>query len=86
MDRGMTSVTAAQRPAFSRRLAAHANATDVAAGTDSKTQKSYDLARRKAVGWNAMLGGTFRLVYGLMAQNWRKSFSFEKRNLRKDLP
>jgi len=43
---------AAQRPAFSRRLAALANATIIGAGTDSETQKSSDLARRKAVGWN----------------------------------
>lgn len=47
----------AQRSVFSRRLAAIANATDSQAGTDSKTQKSSDLARRKAVGWNTMLDG-----------------------------
>jgi hypothetical protein len=36
-------------------LVALANATEFEAGTNSKTQKSYDLARRKAVGWNALL-------------------------------
>jgi hypothetical protein len=40
---------------FSRHLAAFANATAIDAGRDSKTQKSPDLARRKAVGWNTVL-------------------------------
>jgi hypothetical protein len=40
---------------FSRRLAALANASEIAAGSDSKTQKTPDLARRKAVGCNAVL-------------------------------
>jgi len=40
----------------SRRLTALANATEVEAGTVSKTQKSYDLARRKAVGYMPVLG------------------------------
>jgi len=48
-------MASAQRPVFSRRLAAVANATEIAAGTDSKTQKSPDLARRKAVGCNTVL-------------------------------
>jgi len=47
---------AAQRPGFSCRLAAFANATDLRAGTVSKTQKTPDLARRKAVNCNPMLG------------------------------
>jgi len=48
---------AAQRLVFSRRLAALANATEIWAARDSKTQKSSDLARRKAVGCNTMLAG-----------------------------
>jgi hypothetical protein len=48
---------------FSRCLAALANATDFKAGKDSKTQKTPDLARRKAVGWNALLA-RWRLGYG----------------------
>jgi len=53
---------AAQRPGFSRCLAAIANATETGVGTDSKTQKSSDLARRKAVGCNPLLAGD--LVHG----------------------
>jgi hypothetical protein len=48
----------AQRSGFSCRLAALANATKIDAGTDSKTQKTPDLVRRKAVGCNPMFGGT----------------------------
>jgi hypothetical protein len=46
----------AQRLGFSRRLTALANAPALEAGTDSKTQKPPDLARRKAVGCNPLLG------------------------------
>jgi hypothetical protein len=45
----------AQRLVFSRRLAALVNATDSRAGKDTKTQKTPDLARRKAVGCNTVL-------------------------------
>jgi len=45
----------AQRLVFSRRLAALTNATETDAGRDFKTQKSSDLARRKAVGCNTVL-------------------------------
>src|SRR4051812_11330934 len=48
---------AAQRLVFSRRLVALANAIDIQARRDSKTQKSCDLARRKAVGCNTVLDG-----------------------------
>ena len=48
---------AAQRLVFSRRLAALANATSIWVGTDSKTRKSSDLTRRKAVGCNTVLDG-----------------------------
>lgn len=48
---------AAQRSWFSCRLAALANATGIWAGKDSKTQKSSDLAHRKAVRYNPVLGG-----------------------------
>lgn len=47
----------AQRPVFSRRLPALANANAIGGGTDSKTQKSPDLARRKAVGCMGLFGG-----------------------------
>ena len=50
-------IAAAERSGFSRRLAALANAANSNAGTDSKTQKRSGLARRKAVGWNPLLGG-----------------------------
>jgi hypothetical protein len=50
-------MVAAQRPVFSCRLAAVANATNLRAGTVSDTQKPRDLARRKAVSWNTRLGG-----------------------------
>jgi hypothetical protein len=43
------------RSGFSRRLAALTNATEIGTGRDSKTQKSPDLARRKAIGWNTVL-------------------------------
>jgi hypothetical protein len=43
---------------FSRRLATLANATNIRTDTDSETQKTPDLARRKAVGWNTLFGGT----------------------------
>jgi hypothetical protein len=49
-------MVAAQRSGFSRRLAALANAAMIEASIGSKTQKSYDLARRKAVGCNPMFG------------------------------
>ena len=42
---------------FSCRLPALANAADLRADTASETQKSRDLARRKAVSWNTMLDG-----------------------------
>jgi hypothetical protein len=48
---------AAQRPGFSRRLTALANATSIGTGMDSDTQKTPDLARRKAVGCNPLLDG-----------------------------
>ncbi len=41
---------------FSCRLAAFANANQVRVAVDSKTQKSPDLARRKAVNCNRLLG------------------------------
>jgi len=41
---------------FSCRLAAFANANEVRVVVDSKTQKSSDLARRKAVNCNRLLG------------------------------
>jgi hypothetical protein len=46
----------AERSGFSCRLAAIAKATDIGTGSDSKTQKTPDLARRKAVSWNLLLG------------------------------
>jgi len=42
---------------ISRRLTALANATNIRTGTASKTQKSPDLARRKAVGCMGVFGG-----------------------------
>jgi hypothetical protein len=54
-----TLMVAAERPGFSRRLAALANATGIGVGSDSKTQKTPDLTRRKAVGCNPMLDGGF---------------------------
>jgi hypothetical protein len=51
-----TVMVPAERPGFSRRLAALANATDIKADMSSKTQKTPDLARRKAVGCNPLLG------------------------------
>ena len=56
-------MVAAQRSGFSRRLAALANATDVRAGTDSATQKTPDLVRRKAVGYNPLLARCRVLAY-----------------------
>jgi len=41
---------------FSCRLAAFANANEIRVVVDSKTQKSSDLARRKAVNCNRLLG------------------------------
>jgi len=40
---------------ISRCLAALANATDSWVGKDTKTQNRPELARRQAVGWNAVL-------------------------------
>jgi hypothetical protein len=57
-------MAAAERPGFSCRLAAFDNATDTAAGRDSETRKSSDLARRKAVNCNPMLGGGPVMVIG----------------------
>jgi hypothetical protein len=54
----------AQRPVFSCRLAAFANATVIWAEVDSKTQKTLDLVRRKAVGWNTMLDGARYRSFG----------------------
>jgi hypothetical protein len=48
---------------FSCRLTAIANATGWRIGSASKTQKSPDLARRKAVGWNGGFGGFMLLSY-----------------------
>jgi hypothetical protein len=48
---------------ISRRLAAFANATVTEAGTDSKTQKSSDLERRKAVGCMRLLARRVGLVH-----------------------
>jgi hypothetical protein len=55
-----SALSAAQRPGFSCRLAALANATDIQVGSDSKTQKTPDLARRKAVSYNPVLGARTR--------------------------
>jgi hypothetical protein len=55
LDEGYCAGTPAQRSGFSCRLAALANATQRRAGSDSKTQKSSDLARRKAVSYNPLL-------------------------------
>jgi hypothetical protein len=49
--------SAVQRSGFSCRLAALANAAERRAGSASKTQKSSDLARRKAVSYNPVLDG-----------------------------
>jgi hypothetical protein len=48
---------------FSCRLAALANATVVWVEVDSNTQKTPDLARRKAVSWNTLFGGSVAVVY-----------------------
>jgi len=42
---------------FSCRLTAIANATEIEAEDDAKTQKPPDLARRKAVSRNGLFGG-----------------------------
>jgi hypothetical protein len=55
--RQKSSLEAAQRSGFSCRLAALANAAERRAGSASKTQKSSDLARRKAVSYNPVLDG-----------------------------
>jgi hypothetical protein len=65
----------AQRPAFSRRLAAFANATETGNEMDSNTQKRPDLARRKAVGWNALFGGNRSLLFSLVSY---RSLDFTK--------
>ena len=53
-------MAAAERSGFSCRFAALANATMIDAGRDSKTQKSADLARRKAVSYNPVLARRLR--------------------------
>lgn len=79
----------AERLVFSRRLAAVANATEIRAGTDSKTQKSPDLVPRKAVGCNTLLGrslGFFTITKGQKASNIQQYSLFvqaiRKRNAR----
>jgi hypothetical protein len=59
---GTALIVAAERLGFSCRLAALANATHARSEIDSKTQKSRDLERRKAVSWNPMLGRRFGAV------------------------